>query len=421
MDDANDILLMQGAAPRLTVNGSGTTTLSPAAGNDGLIVSSGDVGIGTTDPGYPLAVHGTGSEAGGDILEIRSTGTDLASGIAIRSDTGNPRIRFQLAASSKFVMGIDADDSQDFKIGKDNTLGTKDYFTISRGTDTVTIPGGEFHVTGGNVGIGTDDPQKLFHTKRTDGSAHDGMILGQFESTVGTTNVLIKGEGTETAVAYGMGRWGGGMVFQNTNDTVGNFTGFQNLNADGYGNAGIIFVNKVHGTSETEGEIVFMTRDGVGGGFTEVGRWDEDGNLGCGVTNPAHALDVSGTAGLSTGTAWTDTSDIRIKRNIETIDNALDKIEALRPVSFEYTQEYIDCTKGLISGKRYNSFIAQEYAQVFPGAVSSRGDLIKESPDEDPVLLLEELQQYTPHDLHMYLVRAVQELSAQVKALKEGN
>ena len=105
---------------------------------------------------------------------------------------------------------------------------------------------------------------------------------------------------------------------------------------------------------------------------------------------------------------------------METIENALEKIEALRPVSFEYTQDYIDCTRGLVPGQRYNSFIAQEYAEVFPNAVSVGPDLIKESPEEEPTVLLTDLKQFTPHDLNMYLVRAVQELSAQIKELKEG-
>ena len=37
------------------------------------------------------------------------------------------------------------------------------------------------------------------------------------------------------------------------------------------------------------------------------------GNVGIGTTAPSHKLHVIGTAGLSTGTAWTNTSDIRLK------------------------------------------------------------------------------------------------------------
>ena len=274
--------------------------------------------------------------------------------------------------------------------------------------------------SGGDVGIGTSSPASKLHVKRTDGSTHDAIIVSQVESTVGNTQFRCTGVATETNGAYGFGRWGAGAVFVNSDNTAGNYTGFQNINADGYGNCGINFVNKAHGTSTTEGEIHFYTR-ASGGGYAEAGRWDEQGNLGVGVTNPAHAIDVSGTAGLSTGTAWTNTSDSRVKQNVETIENALEKIEALRPVSFEYTQDYVDCTDGIVAGQRYNSFIAQEYAEVFPDAVSVGPDLVKESPEEEPVVLLSDLKQFTPHDLNMYLVRAVQELSAQIKELKGGN
>jgi len=184
---------------------------------------------------------------------------------------------------------------------------------------------------------------------------------------------------------------------------------------------------------------------------------------------PAHPLDVTGTAGLSTGTAWTDTSDSRIKTNVQTITGALDKIKKLRPISFQYTDLYLSVHDEIDGSKTYHSFLAEEYETVFPDAVSTRGDLVKITPmvkakeaqaavaAQDAILytdddelpegvsvgdvrvpaveateavaaverqeeihesLMQDLKAYTPHDLHMYLVAAVQELEAKVAILE---
>ena len=169
-----------------------------------------------------------------------------------------------------------------------------------------------------------------------------------------------------------------------------------------------------------------------------------DNGVGIGLVNPAHKIDVVGTAGLSTGTAWTNTSDSRIKTNIETISDGLDKINQLRPVSFNYTDEYLEQHSEIDSTRRYNSFLAQEYAEVFPDAVNVGNNLEKiitkgveaedavfdedgneispaiEAVEEVKEVLVEDVLQFTPHDLNMYLVKAVQELSAKVEALENA-
>ena len=148
--------------------------------------------------------------------------------------------------------------------------------------------------------------------------------------------------------------------------------------------------------------------------------------VGLPTVSGSHKLSVTGTAGLSTGTAWTDTSDVRIKTNIETVTGGLDKINQLRPVSFNYTSDYLEIHPEIDGSKKYNSFIANEYAEVFPDAVSVGGNLERITPSsdigesDDVEVLIEDLLQYTPHDLHIYLVKAVQELSAKVTALENN-
>ena len=183
-----------------------------------------------------------------------------------------------------------------------------------------------------------------------------------------------------------------------------------------FARAGGVAINCSHGS----GELYFQM-----GGANKM-KLDANGDLGIATTNPVHKIDVVGTAGLSTGTAWTNTSDSRIKQDVQSIDNALEKINALRPVSFRYTDEYLEIHPEIDGSKTYNSFIAQEYATVFPDAVTASGNLEKVvsagdgGVDEVREVVLENLQQFTPHDLNMYLVRAVQEMSARIEELENG-
>jgi hypothetical protein len=156
---------------------------------------------------------------------------------------------------------------------------------------------------------------------------------------------------------------------------------------------------------------------------TQIMDIQEGGNVGINTTSPSHKLHVVGTAGLSTGTAWTNTSDARIKRNVQTITGATAIIKQLRPVSFKYTDEYLSVHDEIDGSKTYHSFVADEYEAVFPDAVSVEGDLVKVTPASDEAeevreTLLTDLKQYTPHDLQMFLAAAVQELDARIAALE---
>jgi hypothetical protein len=158
--------------------------------------------------------------------------------------------------------------------------------------------------------------------------------------------------------------------------------------------------------------IVFGTANAV-----EAMRIDASQNVGIAMTpGGSHKLDVTGSAGLSTGTAWTNTSDSRIKTNIQTITGALAKINQLRPVSFQYTDQYLSVHDEIDGAIRYNSFIAEEYEDIFPDAVTIGGNLekITDGQTNEKEILIEKLKQFTPHDLPIYLVAAVQELATRL-------
>jgi hypothetical protein len=118
------------------------------------------------------------------------------------------------------------------------------------------------------------------------------------------------------------------------------------------------------------------------------------GRIGIGTTNPTRKLFVNGDAGGTSG--WYNDSDERLKKNIYTIPNALEKVTSLRGVNFEWKDNAI-YPKGEQVG-----FIAQEIKEILPEVVDKRGEYYGVSYGQVTALLTE----------------AVKELSSQVKELE---
>ncbi len=95
------------------------------------------------------------------------------------------------------------------------------------------------------------------------------------------------------------------------------------------------------------------------------------GNVGIGTTAPTHKLHVIGTAGLSTGTAWTNTSDIRLKDVEGDYEYGLAQVKKLHTIRFKYKKNN---PLGLPSEDLHTGFIAQEVRQLIPDAVMERAD-----------------------------------------------
>ncbi|BDX35468.1 distal tail fiber protein [Thermus phage MN1] len=93
-------------------------------------------------------------------------------------------------------------------------------------------------------------------------------------------------------------------------------------------------------------------------GVYQVGQEDLNyfaGSVGIGVSVPTYKLDVNGNVRIQ-GTLY-ETSDIRLKTNLEPIKNALDKVERLTGYTFD------------MHGRRLAGLVAQEVQEVLPEAV----------------------------------------------------
>jgi hypothetical protein len=91
------------------------------------------------------------------------------------------------------------------------------------------------------------------------------------------------------------------------------------------------------------------------------------GLVGINTAVPDSTLSVNGTASKSGGGSWSVFSDARLKRNIEPLTGALDRLLKLRPVTFEYKDpQSIHELPGVQIG-----LIAQEVEKVFPDWVDT--------------------------------------------------
>lgn len=97
---------------------------------------------------------------------------------------------------------------------------------------------------------------------------------------------------------------------------------------------------------------------------------ESSGRVGIGDTNPAFTLEVNGSAGKPGGGSWSSSSDARLKKNIRTIDGALESLLRLRGVTFEYKDP--DSINEL-HGRR-TGVVAQEVERFFPDWVDERED-----------------------------------------------
>ena len=188
----------------------------------------------------------------------------------------------------------------------------------------------------GRVGIGTSNLEYPFHLDAADRSK-DRIYTAKFENSKTEEdlyNIVLFTQGaSDTATGY-LGTGG---------STVNN-SSFKN--------------NFVVGTQNNT-PLVLNTND------TERMRIDANGNVGIGSNcDPNYKLKVNGEISANN---WTSDSDRRWKKDIKTLDNSLDKIAALRGVSYQWRVD--DFPNKNFSDGTQLGVIAQEIETVFPELV----------------------------------------------------
>jgi hypothetical protein len=127
--------------------------------------------------------------------------------------------------------------------------------------------------------------------------------------------------------------------------------------------------------------------------------------VGVGTTGPAYTLDVNGQCHA---TCFPTSSDIRFKKNIVPLENALEKVLSLRGVSYEWNEFIHSVRDGYDLNVPIIGMIAQEVEKIIPQVVGT-WKLNDEITDAKAL----EYQRLVP-----YLIEAIKEQQKQIDQLK---
>jgi len=234
-------------------------------------------------------------------------------------------------------------------------------------------------------------------------------MLGSYAgySTTGPDNAFL---GSQSGM---LNTTGSSNVFLGVNagysNTTGSYNVFVGRSAGNSNKTGIknVFLGFTAGFSETGSDKLYIENSNVDSTSTLIwGDFNLDllrlnAKVGIGLTPVANDLEVEGEASKTIAGDWLANSDKRIKTNIRDINNALEIVEKLHPVKFNYTNEYIKNHKGIKNIDYYN-FIAQEYQEIFPESVKGSGEYLE--GDENEILQLDS------YNAQIVTIKAVQEL-----------
>ena len=140
-----------------------------------------------------------------------------------------------------------------------------------------------------------------------------------------------------------------------------------------------------------------------------------DGNVGIGISSPSCQLQLSSSiAKKPGGGTWTDTSDIRLKTEIEDLNNAINIIaDYPKPLLFKWKnpEEHENQTRDIIG------ISAQELEEVAPDMVVELDDTSKDGELTDG----KTKAIYFSNEFFALQLGAIQELIERVEALETEN
>ena len=196
-----------------------------------------------------------------------------------------------------------------------------------------------------------------------------------------------------------------------------------NPNVHHYGNVGIGTLASETNKLTVKGDInvigdIYENNNKIAYGWDVSGNsvYNQYGNVGIGTNDPRYALHTTGViyagqGGITenTSTAWTVTSDNRIKENIEkaSYDICSENIKNINLYRFNYNTKYVKTTD-----KNQLGFIAQDVRKYFPKAVKNK--TTRFDNDVVPNLLSVDVTQ-----LNYAMYGAVKHIGQDIDAIKE--
>jgi len=415
----------------------------------------GNVGIGTTSPGFGLDVEkGTGPGPGRTFAKFGNHHPLYVIG-------SWPNIGFNLYYDGGWRFGKGSTGHYGGVIGVNPATGAMFLYTSNSGsagnpatiTERVTI------LQNGNVGIGTVTPNERLHVVGR-AIVHDGNFGPPTTGTWGSAGsriILWPGDPGHTPYQIGIANsemWSGvpsfasWSVFRGTDRQLivrptsfmchvnnsynfpsimlgnladamstgpypkrGTFVYFGGPTNDFEGNSDEALMYVVHlGSNQTRLRLHVEDDGNAGGGlegFSILGASCGAGNCrNLAVSSLLFDFVTDGQAYKLTGAFWANISDARLKEDIRPYTRGLAELRALRPVCYKYKKEY-----WAASDRYFTGLIAQEVQDVVPEMVhpykfQAIGDKLID------VLAVD------PNDILYMLINSVKELDAENQQLK---
>ena len=324
--------------------GSNTFAFGSASGTNAFLGYAGNfttTGTGNTASGWQALLSdtlGTWNTANGDeALKFNTAGnSNTAVGTSALQDnttgTSNTAVGFGalVYTNGSFNTGLGYDAGEDsifFNLTNSTAIGARSDVTESNALVLGSINGVNGATANTNVGIGTTAPLFPLHVERNDNSGAGIQVVAENQSTSGASFAVFNATSDNGVTAE--------MV------------------ADGIGTGPLHTPSGYFGTY-TNQPIGLITAN------VERLHITATGQVGVGTSAPTHPFQVAQGLGAAFADSWTTYSSRRWKTNIQTLPNALAKVEQLRGVSYDL--------KG--SGKHEIGVIAEEVGQVVPEVVS---------------------------------------------------
>ena len=347
------------------------------------IASGGNVGIGTNSPQNLLHQHVSDSGANYNQFTNSTTGSGASQGVIVGMSATEEGIFYN---RENLAIRFGTDNTERMRIASD-----------------------------GDVGIGTNSPDRKLHVASSYIRVSDGYGLDSSGSTERVTldNGFISFATASServrinATGVGIGTTSPTAALEVIDGASGrsyNVTSSTEFVVERNGNCFMAII----GTNTANTVINFGDAADENAGAIDYDHNDDAMRF---RVNTANRMKISsnGNIGAPSGSNIYSASDSRLKKNVVTLDKGLSAIKSLRPVSFNWIDGFCDEEKNTLYG-----FIAQEVESVDSNLIesfSSNSVTVGEQTIDNPLTVNEKF-------IIPMLVKAVQELSAKVTALE---
>ncbi len=219
-------------------------------------------------------------------------------------------------------------------------------------------PNGAITVSGSNVGIGTSLPERTFHVNSGNTNA-----IAVFESTDSFGVVYLADSGSSNNAQVGIGAIADDMIL--------NAGGATAMRID---SSGSLLV----GTASTTGTAVVHI-PATGSKYAISFRGGSTTSNACAFYNSAGGGVGEILIGASS-TTYSTSSDYRLKTDAQPMTGASARVQALKPVNFEW----------ISTGERVDGFLAHEAQAVVPECVTGTKDAMMDEEYEVTAAVLDD-------------------------------